>query len=179
MSALNISKFIGNFSRNLGDGVKVGQDILTAVNHVINTGDTSILALMLDRAKTKKDKKSNVELTIRAIWEGVNIQTDKKTGQYRIKIKNATLSNSAVNQLNDNVNQELSVRGNKWASSFSTETEPKEQNPENDADKIVKKNKDDLEYVSNLIHALQVKLKVAQNAANLEKAAAKALDKAA
>ena len=181
MSKLVISKFIGNFSRNLGNGIAVGQDILTAVNHVIETGDTSILALMLDRAKAKKESKkaNNIELTIRAIWDGVNIHTDKKTGQYRIKIKNATLSNSAVNQLNDNVNQELSVRGNKWASSFSTETEPKEQNPENDADKIVKKNKDDLEYVSNLIHALQVKLKVAQNAANLEKAAAKALDKAA
>lgn len=178
MSALNISKFIGNFSRNLGNGVAVGQDILTAVNHVIKTGDTSILALMLDRAKTKKESKkaNNVELTIRAIWEGVNIETDKKTGQYRIKIKNATLSNSAVNKLNDNVNQELSVRGNKWASSFSTETEKKPVDLQKRAAKFVKENP---ELVNAYIHALQQAQKVAQNAANLEKVAADAAKLAA
>ena len=185
MGKLVISKFIGNFSRNLGNGIAVGQDILTAVNHVIETGDTSILALMLDRAETKKEsnKANNVELTIRAIWDGVSIQTDKKTGQYRIKIKNATLSNSAAIQLAKLVADETSVRSVNWSKAFSTETEtetkPKVKEPKNDAVKIVKKNKDDLEYVSNLIHALQNELKVAQNAANLEKAAAKALDKAA
>jgi len=181
MSKLVISKFIGNFSRNLGNGIAVGQDILTAVNHVIETGDTSILALMLDRAKAKKEsnKANNVELTIRAIWDGVSIQTDKKTGQYRIKIKNATVSNSAAIQLAQLVADNTSVRGNKWAKAFSTDNEPKVKEPKNDAARIVKKNKDDLEYVSNLIHALQNELKVAQNAANLEKAAAKALDKAA
>jgi hypothetical protein len=174
MGKLVISKFIGNFSRNLGNGIAVGQDILTAVNHVIETGDTSILALMLDRAKVKKDSYSNVELTIRAIWDGVSIQTDKKTGQYRIKIKNATVSNSAAIQLAQLVADEVSVRGNKWAKAFSTETEPKVKEPKNDAAKIVKKNKDDLEYVSNLIHALQNELKVARNAASLEKVAADA-----
>ena len=174
MSALNISKFIGDFSRNLGNGIALGQNILTAVNHVIETGDTSILALMLDRAKAKKDSYSNVELTIRAIWDGVSIQTDKKTGQYRIKIKNATLSNSAAIQLAQQVADGVSVRGNKWAKAFNTETEPKVKEPKNDAVKIVKKNKDDLEYVSNLIHALQNELKIARNAASLEKVAADA-----
>ena len=174
MSALNISKFIGDFSRNLGNGIALGQNILTAVNHVIETGDTSILALMLDRAKAKKDSYSNVELTIRAIWDGVSIQTDKKTGQYRIKIKNASLSNSAAIQLAQQVADGVSVRGNKWAKAFNTETEPKVKEPKNDAVKIVKKNKDDLEYVSNLIHALQNELKIARNAASLEKVAADA-----
>ena len=174
MSTLDIKKFVGDFSRNLGNGIALGQNILTAVNHVIETGDTSILALMLDRAKVKKDSYSNVELTIRAIWDGVSIQTDKKTGQYRIKIKNATVSNSAAIQLAQLVADEVSVRGNKWAKAFNTETEPKVKEPKNDAAKIVKKNKDDLEYVSNLIHALQNELKVARNAASLEKVAADA-----
>ena len=183
MSKLVISKFIGNFSRNLGNGIAVGQDILTAVNHVIETGDTSILALMLDRAKAKKESKkaNNIELTIRAIWDGVNIHTDKKTGQYRIKIKNATLSNSAAIQLAKLVADETSVRSVNWAKAFSTETEtkPKVKEPKNDAVKIVKKNKDDLDYVSNLIHALQNELKVAQNAAKLAQVAADAANLAA
>ena len=165
MSTLNIKKFVGDFSRNLGNGIALGQNILTAVNHVIETGDTSILALMLDRTKTKKESKkaNNVELTIRAIWDGVSIQTDKKTGQYRIKIKNATLAKLVAD--------ETSVRSVNWAKAFNTETEPKVKEPKNDAAKIVKKNKDDLEYVSNLIHALQNELKIARNAASLEKVA--------
>ncbi len=171
MSTLNIKKFVGDFSRNLGNGIALGQNILTAVNHVIETGDTSILALMLDRAKVKKDSYSNVDLTIRAIWDGVSIQTDKKTGQYRIKIKNATVSNSAAIQLAQLVADNTSVRGRNWAKAFSTETEPKVKEPKNDAAKIVKKNKDDLDYVSNLIHALQNELKIARNAASLEKVA--------
>tara|TARA_R110001606_G_scaffold365121_1_gene519859 strand:- start:721 stop:1266 length:546 start_codon:yes stop_codon:yes gene_type:complete len=173
MSTLNIKKFVGDFSRNLGNGIALGQNILTAVNHVIETGDTSILALMLDRTKTKKESKkaNNVELTIRAIWDGVSIQTDKKTGQYRIKIKNATLSNSAAIELAKLVADETSVRSVNWAKAFNTETEPKVKEPKNDAAKIVKKNKDDLEYVSNLIHALQNELKIARNAASLEKVA--------
>tara|TARA_R110000823_G_scaffold84778_1_gene190726 strand:+ start:605 stop:1135 length:531 start_codon:yes stop_codon:yes gene_type:complete len=168
MSTLNIKKFVGDFSRNLGNGIALGQNILTAVNHVIETGDTSILALMLDRAKAKKDSYSNVELTIRAIWDGVSIQTDKKTGQYRIKIKNATVSNSAAIQLAQLVADNTSVRGNKWAKAFNTETEQKPVDVKKRAEKFVK---DNPELVSAYIHALQQAQKVAQNAANLEKVA--------
>jgi len=169
MSALNISKFVGDFSRNLGNGIALGQNILTAVNHVIETGDTSILALMLDRAKTKKDSKSNVELTIRAIWDGVSIQTDKKTGQYRIKIKNATVSNSAAIQLAQLVADEVYVRGNKWASAFNTDTEVKEFDPIKYAQGIAKRNP---ERINAMIAALQVVQKELDNKKVLEKVAA-------
>ena len=153
MGKLVISKFIGNFSRNLGNGIAVGQDILTAVNHVIETGDTSILALMLDRAKVKKDSYSNVELTIRAIWDGVSIQTDKKTGQYRIKIKNATLSNSAAIQLAKLVADETSVRSVNWSKAFSTDTEEKEFDAAKYAQGQKKRNP---ERIKAMIAALQV-----------------------
>ena len=155
MGKLVISKFIGNFSRNLGNGIAVGQDILTAVNHVIETGDTSILALMLDRAKTKKESKkaNNVELTIRAIWDGVSIQTDKKTGQYRIKIKNATLSNSAAIQLAKLVADETSVRSVNWSKAFRTETEAEEFDAAKYAQGQKKRNP---ERIKAMIAALQV-----------------------
>ena len=174
--ALNIKKFVGNFSRNLGNGIALGQNILTAVNHVIETGDTSILALMLDRAKAKKDSYSNVELTIRAIWEGVNIQTDKKTGQYRIKIKNATVSNSAVIELAKLVADETSVRGNKWAKAFNTETEEKTFDAIKWAENQVKRNP---ERIKAMIAALQQAQKVAENNAKLAKVAADAAKLAA
>ena len=167
----DIKKFVGSFSRNLGNGIAMGQNTLDAVNHAIKTGDTSIIAMMLDRVKAKKDGANNFELTIRSIWSGVSIQIDKKTGQHRIKTKNATLTNSAVDTLNQLVTDGISMRGNKWAKAFSTDTEPKEKDAKKAADRIVNTNKDDLEYVSNLIHALQHSLKVAQNAANLEKIA--------
>jgi len=171
MSVTNISKFVGNFSRNLGNGIAMGQNTLDAVNHAIKTGDTSILALMVDKVESKKDGSSNFQLTIRSIWTGVSIQTDKKTGQCRIKTKNATLSNSAVDTLNQLVADGVSMRGNKWSKAFNTETEPKEKDAKKAADRIVNTNKDDLQYVSNLIHALQHSLKVAQNAAKLEQVA--------
>ena len=92
----NIKAFVGNFSRNLGNGVAMGQNTLDAVNHAIKTGDTSIIAMMLDKIKSKKDGANNFELTVRSIWSGVSINIDKKTNQYRIKTKNATLSNSQL-----------------------------------------------------------------------------------
>ena len=179
MSVTNISKFVGNFSRNLGNGIAMGQNTLDAVNHAIKTGDTSIIAMMLDKIKSKKDGANNFELTIRSIWSGVSINIDKKTNQYRIKTKNATLTNSSVDTLNQLVADGISMRGSKWSKAFNIETEPKEKDAVKAADRIVNTNKDDLQYVSNLIHALQNRLKVAQNAANLEKVAADAAKLAA
>ena len=60
----DIKKFVGNFSRNLGNGIALGQNTLDAVNHAIKTGDTSIIAMMLDKIKSKKDGANNFELTI-------------------------------------------------------------------------------------------------------------------
>ncbi len=149
----DIKKFVGNFSRNLGNGIAMGQNTLDAVNHAIKTGDTSILALMLDKVKSKKDGANNFEVTIRAIWTYVSINIDKKTGQYRIKTKNATLTNSSVDTLNQLVADGVSMRGPKWAKAFRTETEEEEFDAAKYAQGQKKRNP---ERIKSMIAALQV-----------------------
>ena len=168
MSVTNISKFVGNFSRNLGNGIAMGQNTLDAVNHAIKTGDTSILAMMVDKVEAKKDGSSNFQLTIRSIWTGVSIQTDKKTGQCRIKTKNATLSNSAVDTLNQLVADGVSMRGSKWSKAFNTDTEVKEFDPIKYAQGIAKRNP---ERIKAMIAALQVVQKELETEAALDIAA--------
>jgi hypothetical protein len=165
----NISKFVGNFSRNLGNGIAMGQNTLDAVNHAIKTGDTSIIAMMLDKIKSKKDGATNFELTVRSIWSGVSINIDKKTGQYRIKTKNATLTNSAVDTLNQLVADGVSMRGSKWSSAFNTDTEVKEFDPIKYAQGIAKRNP---ERINAMIAALQVVQKELDNKKVLENIAA-------
>ena len=164
----DIKKFVGNFSRNLGNGVAMGQNTLDAVNHAIKTGDTSIIAMMLDKIKSKKDGANNFELTIRAIWSGVSINIDKKTGQYRIKTKNATLSNSSVDTLNQLVADGISMRGSKWSKAFNTDTEVKEFDPIKYAQGIAKRNP---ERIKAMIAALQVVQKELETKVALDKAA--------
>jgi hypothetical protein len=168
MSVTNISKFVGNFSRNLGNGIAMGQNTLDAVNHAIKTGDTSILALMLDKVEAKKDGSSNFQSTIRSIWSGVSINIDKKTNQYRIKTKNATLSNSSVDTLNQLVADGISMRGSKWSKAFNTETEPKEFDAAKYAQGIAKRNP---ERIKAMIAALQVVQKELETKAALDIAA--------
>ena len=161
----NISKFVGNFSRNLGNGIAMGQNTLDAVNHAIKTGDTSIIAMMLDKIKSKKDGANNFELTIRSIWSGVSINIDKKTNQHRIKTKNATLTNSAVDTLNQLVADGMSMRGSKWSSAFRTEAEVVEFDPIKYAQGIAKRNP---ERIKAIIGALQVIQKELETKAALD-----------
>jgi len=172
----NIKAFVGNFSRNLGNGIAMGQNTLDAVNHAIKTGDTSILALMLDKIKSKKDGATNFELTIRSIWSGVSINVDKKTNQYRIKTKGATLTNSAVDTLNQLVVDGVSMRGSKWSGAFNTDTEEKTFDAIKWAENQVKRNPD---RIGAMIAALQQAQKVAENNAKLAQVAADAAKLAA
>ena len=165
MSVTNISKFVGNFSRNLGNGIAMGQNTLDAVNHAIKTGDTSIIAMMLDKIKSKNDGANNFELTIRSIWAGVSINIDKKTNQYRIKTKNATLTNSAVDTLNQLVADGVSMRGSKWSSAFRTEAEVVDFDPIKYAQGVAKRNP---ERIKAIIGALQVIQKELETKAALD-----------
>ena len=165
----NIKTFVGNFSRNLGNGIAMGQNTLDAVNHAIKTGDTSIIAMMLDKIKSKKDGANNFELTIRSIWSGVSINIDKKTNQYRIKTKGATLTNSAVDTLNQLVADGTSMRGSKWSSAFRTEAEVVDFDPIKYAQGIAKRNP---ERINAMIAALQVVQKELDNKKVLENIAA-------
>jgi len=162
----DIKKFVGNFSRNLGNGIAMGQNTLDAVNHAIKTGDTSILAMMVDKVEAKKDGSSNFQLTIRSIWSGVSIQIDKKTGQHRIKTKNATLSNSAIDTLNQLVADGVSMRGSKWSSAFRTDAEVVDFDPVKYAQGVAKRNP---ERIGAMIAALQVVQKDLNNKKIMDK----------
>ena len=54
------------------------------------------------KVNDKKDSNalSGLTATVRAVYIGANITTDKKTNRTIVKTKNATLSNSAVDILN-------------------------------------------------------------------------------
>ena len=163
---MSIAHIVNNFSRNLGNGQKMGEALLDAINHAIKTGDTSIIAMMLDKIKSKKDGTNNFELTIRSIWSGVSINIDKKTNQHRIKTKNATLTNSAVDTLNQLVADGVSMRGSKWSSAFRTEAEVVDFDPVKYAQGVAKRNP---ERIGAMIAALQVVQKDLNNKKIMDK----------
>jgi len=168
---MSISNIVNNFSRNLGNGQKMGEALLDAINHAIKTGDTSIISVLFDKVNAKKDSNALTGLTatVRAVYIGANITTDKKTNRTIVKTKNATLSNSAVEVLNQLVVDNVSMRGNKWASAFNTEAEIKEFDPIKYAQSIAKRNP---ERINAMIAALQVVQKELDNKKVLENIAA-------
>ena len=168
---MSISNIVNNFSRNLGNGQKMGEALLDAINHAIKTGDTSIISVLFDKVNAKKDSNALTGLTatVRAVYIGANITTDKKTNRTIVKTKNATLSNSAVEVLNQLVVDNVSMRGNKWASAFNTDAEVKEFDPIKYAQGIAKRNP---ERIGAMIAALQVVQKELDNKKVLEKVAA-------
>jgi len=168
---MSISNIVNNFSRNLGNGQKMGEALLDAINHAIKTGDTSIISVLFMKVNDKKDSNalSGLTATVRAVYIGANITTDKKTNRTIVKTKNATLSNSAVEILNQLVVDNVSMRGNKWASAFNTDTEVKEFDPIKYAQGIAKRNP---ERIGAMIAALQVVQKELDNKKILENIAA-------
>ncbi len=168
---MSISNIVNNFSRNLGNGQKMGEALLDAINHAIKTGDTSIISVLFMKVNDKKDSNALTGLTatVRAVYIGANITTDKKTNRTIVKTKNATLSNSAVEILNQLVVDNVSMRGNKWASAFNTDTEVKEFDPIKYAQGIAKRNP---ERIGAMIAALQVVQKELDNKKILENIAA-------
>jgi len=167
---MSISNIVNNFSRNLGNGQKMGEALLDAINHAIKTGDTSIISVLFDKVNDKKDSNALTGLTatVRAVYIGANITLDKKTNRTIVKTKNATLSNSAVEVLNQLVVDNVSMRGNKWSKAFNTETEQKPVDVKKRAEKFVK---DNPERINAMIAALQVVQKELDNKKVLEKVA--------
>ena len=51
---MSISHIVNNFSRNLGNGQKMGEALLEAINHSIKTGDTSIISVLFMKVNDKK-----------------------------------------------------------------------------------------------------------------------------
>ena len=149
---MTIENVVKNFSNNIGNGVILGVHYKGGIDHVIKTGDTTPLARMFNASINRGDTAltSQLRVTTGKIWIGAKIKT--KNGKViSIKIKDATLSNSAVKALSD-ISGSVSMRGSNWKKAFSTDTEPKAFDPAAWAARMATARPDQLEA---MIAALQ------------------------
>ena len=114
---------ITNFNRSLGNGKAMGVAFKDAVDHVIGENrDTTVIVKLINACKAKGDTQAEraIRVTFAAIFDGSKV-TKTKTGGIAIKIKDATLSNAAVDTLAKLVDDETSMRGANWAKAFAGE----------------------------------------------------------
>ena len=122
---MTIENTIKNFSNNIGNGINLGDYYKSIIDHVIKTGDTTPLVKAINASINRGDTAltSVLRVTTGQIYSGAKIKS--KNGKVvSIKIKDATLSNSAVKTLSD-VAGSVSMRGSNWKKAFTPDTEPK------------------------------------------------------
>ena len=149
---MTIENTIKNFSNNIGNGVNLGIHFKSIIDHVIKTGDTTPLVKIINAASNRSDKDiaSVIRVTLGKIYTGAKIKS--KNGKVlSIKIKDATLSNSAVKILSE-VSGQVSMRGANWKKAFTPDTEPKAFDPAAWAARMATARPDQLEA---MIAALQ------------------------
>jgi len=114
---------VTSFSRSIGNGATMGKVFRDAVDHVISTRDSTIVLRLIQLAERKGDRSASllVRSTFGKIFVGAKF-TSKAGNVVGIKIKDAELSNSAVNALHELTDNKLSMRGPKWKAAFKTET---------------------------------------------------------
>ena len=117
------AKIVTPFNRSLGNGAQMGVLFALAIDHVIENRDTTVIVKLINSAKNKKDAQAEraIRSTFAAVFEGSKV-TKTKTG-IAIKIKDATLSNSAVDSLKELIGEGVSMRGDKWSKAFKAEDE--------------------------------------------------------
>ena len=149
---MTIENVVKNFSNNIGNGINLGIHFKSIIDHVIKTGDTTPLVKIINAASNRSDKDiaSAIRVTLGKIYNGAKIKS--KNGKViSIKIKDATLSNSAVKTLSE-VSGQVSMRGANWKKAFTPDTEPKAFDPAAWAARIATSRPDQLEA---MIAALQ------------------------
>ena len=113
---------VTSFSRSIGNGATMGKVFRDAVDHVISTRDSTIVLRLIQLAERKGDRSASllVRSTFGKIFVGAKF-TSKAGNVVGIKIKDAELSNSAVNALHDLTDNKVSMRGQKWKAAFQTD----------------------------------------------------------
>jgi len=117
-----MKNIVTNFNRSLGNGKAMGVAFKDAIDHVIAERDTTVIIKLLNACKAKGDTQAEraIRVTFAAIFDGSKV-TKTKTGGIAIKIKDATLSNAAVDTLAKLVADETSMRGSNWAKAFKSD----------------------------------------------------------
>jgi len=122
---MTIENTIKNFSTNIGNGINLGVHFKSIIDHVIAQRDTTPLVKIINAAINRSDKDiaSSIRFTFGKIFDGAKIKS--KNGKVvSIKIKDATLSNSAIKTLSE-VSGSVSMRGANWKKAFTPVTEQK------------------------------------------------------
>lgn len=150
---MTIENTVKNFSNNIGNGVNLGVHFKSIIDHVIKTGDTTPLVKIINAAGNRSDKDiaSVIRVTLGKIYTGAKIKS--KNGKVlSIKIKDATLSNSAVKALSE-VSGSVSMRGSNWKKAFTPDTEPKAFDPAAWAARMATSRPDQLEAMISALQA--------------------------
>ena len=119
----DINANVNKFATAVGNGATMGKVFRDAVDYVIASRDTTVILRMMQRATMRGDKGAAnlVRSTFGKIFVGAKF-TSKAGNIVGIKIKDAELSNSAVNALHTLVDDEkASMRGPKWKEAFKTD----------------------------------------------------------
>lgn len=136
MTEYKREEFVTGFKRNLGDGIAAGMDLRKAIDATIADRQTVRLGYMLKDCVDKSDTQAEkvVRRTIGAVFVGAKVEKGAK-GFFVVKIKDATVSNSAVDNLHklteggyvseksdgstvEHANP-MSIRGQVWAKAFA------------------------------------------------------------
>jgi len=142
---MDIQKLTVDFGRAMGNGATMGAVFAQAVDHVIAERDTTVVVRLIRKAQEKKDAQAEraVRTTFGAIFEGAKITRAKDKTIVGIKIKDATLSNSAKAALDGLVRDKVSMRGTKWGEAFKKDGDtPKEFDVKAFVERTLKNHKD-------------------------------------
>ena len=135
-----MQNLVTTFNRSLGNGAKMGEAFKDAIDHVIKERDTTVIVKLINACKAKNDAMAEraVRTTFAAIFDGAKIAKNKNG--ISIKIKDATLSNAAVDTLAKLVADDTSMRGSNWAKAFAPEKQETAFDPQAWAQRMVKSN---------------------------------------
>ena len=158
-----MQNLVTTFNRSLGNGAAMGVAFKGAIDHVIAERDTTVIVKLINACKAKNDAMAEraVRTTFAAIFDGAKIAKNKNG--ISIKIKDATLSNAAVDTLAQLVADGVSMRGSNWAKAFAPEKAETVFDPQAWAQRMVKSNGAD--QLEAMIAALQAQRSPVKKAA--------------
>lgn len=159
-----MQNIVTTFNRSLGNGAAMGKALKDAIDHVIAQRDTTVIVKLINACKAKNDAmaEKSIRVTFAAIYQGAKI-TKTKTGGISIQIKDATLSNAAVDTLAKLVAAETSMRGGNWSKAFAPEKVEKPFDAQAWAERVIKSN--GVDQLEIMIAALQAQRNPVKKAA--------------
>jgi hypothetical protein len=153
-------KCVNNFAAAVGNGVKMTEHFVTAINYVIAQRDTTVITRLYQRTKARGDAKTAglILSTFGKVFVGATA-TKKNKKLVGIKIADASLSNAAVTALHKLDADGASMRGTKFAEAFRADKDTPAFDPQKAADRFTKAHPTANELEA-MIAALQAKRQV-------------------